>query len=326
MREKLLLPNSEKPHVFILGAGASRACLPNGDFRGRKLPLMKDLIEILTLKDILKDYTHDTNNSNFEVIYSKLSTNPKSKDIVSEIEKKVYKYFSEMLLPPEPTIYDYLILSLRSKDVIATFNWDPLLYQAAERVREYITTDIPELCYLHGNTALKIDYNNKRIKPSRIIDPNSHPCPLLFPVTKKNYKNNTFIKAQWDFVEKILPETYVLTIFGYGAPDSDVEAVQLIQNAFNRSKTKEFNEVEIIDKIEIKKDDIHEKWKDLISNFHMTKPNDFYDSIACYYPRRSCEFVYQQTMLNEWGDDSMRLQKGLTFKELAKHIKPFLNC
>lgn len=31
-----------------------------------------------------------------------------------------------------PTIYDYLLLSLRKKDVVATINWDPLLVQALE--------------------------------------------------------------------------------------------------------------------------------------------------------------------------------------------------
>jgi hypothetical protein len=38
-------------------------------------------------------------------------------------------------LPEEATIYDYLVLSLRSPDIIATFNWDPFLYQAFERNR-----------------------------------------------------------------------------------------------------------------------------------------------------------------------------------------------
>jgi hypothetical protein len=30
-------------------------------------------------------------------------------------------------LPDHPTVYDHLLLSLRKKDAIFTFNWDPFL-------------------------------------------------------------------------------------------------------------------------------------------------------------------------------------------------------
>ena len=39
-------------------------------------------------------------------------------------------YFSSLALPEHPSIYDYLVLGLRPKDVIATFNWDPFLMLA----------------------------------------------------------------------------------------------------------------------------------------------------------------------------------------------------
>ncbi|MHA1748548.1 MAG: hypothetical protein ACTSXN_02865 [Promethearchaeota archaeon] len=45
-----------------------------------------------------------------------------------------------------PTIYDYLILSLRKKDVIATFNWDPLLVQAAWKNRNFDLPNISLAC------------------------------------------------------------------------------------------------------------------------------------------------------------------------------------
>jgi hypothetical protein len=51
-------------------------------------------------------------------------------------------------LPNEPTIYDHLVLSLRPKDLIATFNWDPFLYQAF--VRNGHVGDMPYLAFLHG--------------------------------------------------------------------------------------------------------------------------------------------------------------------------------
>lgn len=56
-------------------------------------------------------------------------------------------------LPDSPTIYDFLVLSLTEKDLIVTFNWDPLLVQAICRVQRY-TSNIPQVAFLHGNVAV----------------------------------------------------------------------------------------------------------------------------------------------------------------------------
>ena len=69
-------------------------------------------------------------------------------------------YFESLRIPAQPTFYDYLVLSLREKDVIATFNWDPLLLQAYRRnspIRR-----LPQLAFLHGNVGLGICTNDKR--------------------------------------------------------------------------------------------------------------------------------------------------------------------
>ncbi len=46
----------ERPHVVLLGAGASYAALPNGDKNGNRLPLMVNFVEILELNDLLQQY------------------------------------------------------------------------------------------------------------------------------------------------------------------------------------------------------------------------------------------------------------------------------
>jgi len=40
------------------------------------------------------------------------------------------------------------LLSLRKKDAVCTFNWDPFLYDAWIRNRHL---DLPEIFFLHGN-------------------------------------------------------------------------------------------------------------------------------------------------------------------------------
>lgn len=42
----------------------------------------------------------------------------------------------EIQIPERPTIYDQLLLNLRPKDLIATFNWDPLISQAYKRNKD----------------------------------------------------------------------------------------------------------------------------------------------------------------------------------------------
>lgn len=110
------------PHVVILGAGASKAAFPNGDKNGRKLPLMDDFIETLGIEGLVSKSGLKFSSNNFENIYSAIYEISELSGLRKELEEVVYNYFSEMELPDHPTIYDHLVLSLRNKDYVATFN------------------------------------------------------------------------------------------------------------------------------------------------------------------------------------------------------------
>lgn len=122
-----------RAHTVILGAGATMAAIPNGDKNGRKSSVMNGMISKLGLDSLLKEVKIETSSTNIEDIFSELSCKPEYSYIVSELEERLYLYFDGMELPDDPTIYDLLILSLTKKDLIATFNWDPLLLQAYVR-------------------------------------------------------------------------------------------------------------------------------------------------------------------------------------------------
>ena len=126
-----------KRHTVLLGAGATMAAIPNGDKNGKKSSVMNNLFSELGMDYILKNVDLHTSSKNLEDIYSELASRPECKDVVQVIEKSLYDYFASLELPDYPTIYDYLILSLTGKDVIATFNWDPLLIQAYKRCYSY---------------------------------------------------------------------------------------------------------------------------------------------------------------------------------------------
>ncbi len=137
MEENIFLKPSigSRPHVVILGAGASKQAMPAGDKFGKKIPLLDELPELEELAPEWKQLISEAcpPPGNFESQFSWI----KQKDIyssqLSKIEKIISSYFESLYLPDSPTIYDYLVLGLRSKDVIATFNWDPFLMQAYKR-------------------------------------------------------------------------------------------------------------------------------------------------------------------------------------------------
>ena len=129
------------------------AAIPNGDKYGKKSSVMSGLIEKLELSDVIAGVSLQTKSDNLEDIYSELALRPECAEIVKELEARIYKYFSSLRIPDEPTVYDFLILSLTEKDVIATFNWDPLLIQAYVRCSNY-TENLPHIFCLHGNVAV----------------------------------------------------------------------------------------------------------------------------------------------------------------------------
>ena len=264
----------KRPHLVLLGAGASLAAFPNGEKNGLKLPLMNNFVETVNgLSDYLDKYGIDYKGQNFEILYNSLYENSKYDDIRQVIEEIIYDYFSQMELPDEPTLYDHLVLSLTGRDVIATFNWDPFLWQAICRNCHRVgKANLPHPFYLHGNTAIGVCTEHKKIQ----IGHKGSICPkckmplsrsrLLYPIGKKDYNIDPFIKSSWDGVKSCLENAYMFTIFGYGAPSSDVEAVGLLSQAWGDKYQRSMEQIELIDKID--EVTICNRWKKFIHSHH----------------------------------------------------------
>ena len=324
-----------RPHVVILGAGASLAAFPNGDKNGKKLPLMKDIVEVIGLNDILKN--HDglswKAGNNFENYFSNLFLDKKNTNLIKELEELIYNYFSKLSLPEKPTLYDHLILSLRKKDIIATFNWDPLLFQACERIYTFITKNVPKLFFLHGNVAIAIDIKNRNkvSKYIRTIDnANMYPLSkLLYPVTYKNYKSDPFIEAEWSATQRYLKQASILTIFGYSAPKTDVEAKALLQDGWGKAEDRNLEEIELID-IKAEKE-LLDTWQSFIHSHHYQVQQSFYHSLIAKYPRRSCEAIIRQNFGCEFLDNGTKTDGNISpweidnLNDLNKWFSPFIH-
>jgi hypothetical protein len=282
-------------HVVILGAGASIASTNhNPEPSGKKVPSMKNLIEVVGLTDIIESVDLNKENKNFEKVYSGMYAQDPNSQVIGEIERRVRDYFQSLTLPPTPTIYDYLVLALRPKDLIATFNWDPFLYQAFSRNRH--VGGLPHLAFLHGSVSIGYSPEEQRAGPagwfSKATGYEYVPTKLLYPVTQKNYNNDEFIAREWGRLKRWIGFAKRITIFGYSAPDTDVEAIELMSGAWGDPNQRNLEQVEVID--EKPKDVILERWSRFIHTHHYDYCTNYFQSVLAYFPRRTGErFMHQ---------------------------------
>lgn len=313
-----------RPHVVILGAGASRAAFPDGDANRRKLPVMNDLTGIIGLSELLKPNAFSY-NGNFEEQYSFLYETAKNKDLLREIEDKIYKYFSEMRLPDSATIYDRLVLSLNKNDIIATFNWDPLLLMAYKRNASL--KNLPKILFLHGNTFVGVCFEHKQ---KGYTDTVCGICKkpltkteLLYPIKNKDYEKNLFVKDEWEAFKDALTDAFIITVFGYGAPKTDKAAIETMKKAWDSNKANHIAQTEIID---LKNEtELNGIWKGFIGNKYYDCFSTYYDSWIEQHPRRTVKALimgpFQQAPL-----ENIQFSKTNDLGQLQDEVARFIRA
>lgn len=316
-----------RPHVVILGAGASLASFPNGDKNGKKLPLMNDLIEVANLHEILGD---EYIGQNIEEMFTDLSRDESKAEILREVERRIFSYFEDFELPDVPTVYDHLVLSLRDKDLIASFNWDPFLYKAVQR--NYRLGEMPKIVFLHGNVAIGYCTSCPQFGEkggvcskcgNRYVD-----SDLLYPIGEKDYDKDPVTKSAWSVLRKCLSSCYMLTIFGYGAPASDQKAMDIFKEAWGPSTGRELEEIEIIRRPNISDEDkerVTDSWRDLIHTHHHGSFGSIYDSQFMLYPRRSCESFWSMIMELKPREE-LEIPKDISLSELHEWFRPIFDA
>jgi hypothetical protein len=317
--------NKAQLHLVILGAGASKACLPNGDANGKNIPLMNDLHNIVEISEFLKANNIEIKDSTFEAFYSDLASKDPMSPILIDLNYRIYNYFDHLCLPDYPTIYDYLLLSLKESDIIATFNWDPFLIQAYKRVQS-ITSKLPQLFFLHGTVSLGICKEHaivglKKKQNCTVCGKTFDNIPLLYPTSSKDYENDVYIKDQWDAIKHYLRIANGITIFGYAAPESDIAAINLLKNGWGKGQNRTMEEIQIIDLKDTNQ--LQSTWSEFIHESHYTTYTNYFDSPIAHFPRRISEAQFLRYQLNSWLDDH-KIEPGLSFEELKDRISRLL--
>lgn len=282
-------------HVVILGAGASIAfSLHDGEAKGMALPSMNNLFNLEGISQIISSFPQSLITSNFEETYSNISEAYPDDYRLSDINSIIYEYFCKMKLPNKPTLYDQLIMSLTGKDLIATFNWDPFLFQASQR--NYNHGSNPIIVYLHGNVAVGYNKKNNMIGPAGLRSPRTNNyyrhSQLLYPIKNKDYTKDWFISQQWKTLKDFLAGDNItmVTVFGYSAPVTDKAALQMMQDAWGDINKRNVEQFEIIDIRD--ENEVIASWKEFIHPNHYDYCSSFYDSILAKCPRRTSEMFY----------------------------------
>ncbi len=295
----------ERPHLVILGAGASRATCPEGDQNGRILPLMSDFVDVVGLGSTLNAWNIRAQR-NFEDIFSDLWDKGEAKKI-QEIQHAVEGYFGALRLPERPTIYDHLVLSLRRGHVIATFNWDPLLMEAYLRNGK-AGLSMPRLAFLHGN--VRVGYCAKD-RVSGLAGRSCGHCgdeyqapPLLYPIRKKNYSADTFISNEWEVLKWGLRNAFMVTIFGYSGPKTDEEALAAMREAWGDPHSREMEQTALIIAPTQPEDDARSNWDPFIHTHQYEVQKNFYDSWIATHPRRTGEAWRNQYLYCKFISDN----------------------
>jgi len=313
---------NHSPHVVILGAGASRAAFPDGDANRKRLPLLADLPDCLDLRAAISSAGFSA-GADFESIYHELAASDRCPSLKAEIESRVRSYFELLVLPEEPTLYDYLLLSLRENNLIATFNWDPFLARAFMRNRG--ASSLPELAFLHGNVeigvCIKDSVKGFRGDTCRKCGRLLETTKLLYPVRNKDYNSDPFIANEWSVLKGSLKEAYMVTIFGYSAPTTDAAAVELMSRTWADNPTFELGQVTIVD---IKsEEELEATWKPFFCRSHYGIHEKLSTTWILRHPRRSGEALAMATLQNApWPDNPFPQFKSL--QDLHAWIAPLV--
>jgi hypothetical protein len=299
-------PFQSRPHVVVLGAGASIAALPDGDRNGKRLPDMRSLASVPEIHDLLATAGVEDPVDNFENAYAVIRGDDATDRIADQIEDAVRAYFADIKIVDTPTIYDHLLLGLRPKDLIATFNWDPLIVQAEDRLRRRGFRDLPRVAFLHGNVAISVCLTDEIAAhgggPCPDCGKPMEPVPLLYPVTDKDYADDGYIQDAWDGLRWGLKNGVVVTVFGYRAPQSDRAAIAEFQQAWGTPEERQFEQFEVIGRPGKDREELRATWDTFIHTHHYRTCHDFFDSWIANHPRRSAEAWYRQHIQGKFID------------------------
>ena len=149
------------------------------------------------------------------------------------------------------------------------------------------------------------------------------PTKLLFPVNDKDYTSDPVIKEAWTHLDWYLGNAYFLTIFGYSAPITDVEARTRIVARIGSNSMKNLMQLEIVD---VATDDLlNGNLKEVVEGIHYGSSMTIDHSWLTSHPRLTCEALWEATMMLK-PIKPIELPKTKNLFELQQWVAEFDAC
>ena len=219
------------------------------------------------------------------------------------------EYFAQLELPVEPTIYDALLLSLRDKDAVFTFNWDPFLFQAHLRLQRAGVpgSSLPTIWFLHGNVAVGYCMEHEQVRgipgyPVLALRQQPHGQPLAVPSGAQGLPGRLDDRAGVGRSAEVPASRRHVHGVRLQRPVTDVEAKQLLKDAWGDVEDRRMEQTEIINRPGADHDELREMWSPFIHTHHYEIHESFYDSWIANHPRRTL----RRTSTSTWKRSSSR--------------------
>lgn len=304
-------------HLVILGAGSTIATIPNGDKNGMFAYTLNNFLSDPYFKDFLSTLDSKYNGLEVETLCNKMYT--EDKELYNKFEALIRQKYALLELPDKFTLLERLIMSLNSDDAILSFNWDDLIIQAYNRVNKFIPNVLlPQIGFPHGNAQAcynEIRYGSKRNPDNQ----NLMDSPLNMPIDELDYKNNSFIKLQWQLFDFYIRNCQMITFFGYKGPISDKEDLNHMVEILKKNQI--CGKIEIIDKSRDSAQEVAENLKQLV---YITKQEadccgTFYESRIAQFPRRTLK------SLTNWNYEPTQVDKIIKIEDFLNIIGPLVD-
>lgn len=150
----------------------------------------------------------------------------------------------------------------------------------------------------------------------------------MYPVEKKDYNSEEYIKGQWDSLQWNLKDADCVTVYGYSAPKSDIEAIELLQNAWGNVNERSMEQFEFIDIQE--EQTVLNTWKTFVHSHHYFYSNNYFDSSLARHPRRTVEsfnhWAKPRTINEAFQDGNQVPDNFNTLEEMWEWHRPLIEA
>jgi hypothetical protein len=116
-----------------------------------------------------------------------------------------------------------------------------------------------------------------------------------------------------------LKRAYLVTIFGYSAPKTDAEAIDLMKKAWGESFNRELEDFEFIDVRE--EEALIDSWSDFVHSHHYQVFECFFKSSMARFPRRTTVELFDRTMECKFTKPTTTFNPEMAWSDVKKLVE-----